>query len=138
MRLRIPLRTAMITGGAIAALGAAVVPAVVAKPTSAPAVAATAKKVTVKTVMVLDDYYKPDKLTVKPGTQIKWVWSNNNYDTHNVTLKSGPKGVKRSKFSSIDGTSGLVFKRTLTVPGTYHFYCTIHPAMMTMTIVVKR
>src|ERR1700722_11284210 len=116
MRLRIPLRTAMIAGGAIAPLGAGVVPAVVAKPTSAPAIAA--KKVTVKTVMVLDDFFKPDKLTVKAGTQLKWVWSNSNYDTHNVTLKSGPKGVKRSKFSSIDGTSGLVFKRTLTVPGT--------------------
>jgi plastocyanin len=109
-----------------------------ARPPQTSAAAVAAKAAPVKTVMVLDDYFKPDKLTVKLGTVIKWVWSDHNYDTHNVTLKSGPKGVRRSKFSSIDGTSGLVFKRTLTVPGTYHFYCTIHPAMMTMTIVVKR
>ena len=96
------------------------------------------RTVPTRVVQVRDDYFAPDQLTVKEGTRIKWVWMMSNYDTHNVTLQNGPKGVSKRDFTSIDGTSGVVFTRSMTVPGRYDFYCTIHPETMTMTVIVKR
>ena len=55
-----------------------------------------------------------------------------------MTLVKGPKGVKHSKFTSITGTSGIHFKRQFLTPGTYHFICTIHPATMNLTVIVKK
>jgi plastocyanin len=90
-----------------------------------------------KLVKVEDDFYSPKKLTVKPGTQINYVWNKSNLDSHNVSLVSGPKGVVHSKFRSKTATSGVKFKPTFTKVGTYHFKCTIHPSM-TMTVIVKK
>ena len=42
---------------------------------------------------------------------------------HNVTLRKGPKGVKRSQFTSINAVRGIHFKRTFLTTGTYHFVC---------------
>jgi plastocyanin len=94
-------------------------------------------KPVVKKVKVADSYFSPTKLTIKKGNSVNWVWSSQNYESHNVTLIKGPKGIKHSKFTSIDGTSGLHFKRTFTVPGTYHFECTIHPGM-NIAVTVKK
>jgi plastocyanin len=72
---------------------------------------------------------------VKKGTKIRWVWQDGNYDTHDVRLGKRPKGVK--KFKSQLAASDFTFTRKLTVPGTYHIYCSIHRTMRE-TIVVKR
>lgn len=90
-----------------------------------------------KKVKIADDYFSPTKLTIKTGNSVNWLWSAQNYESHNVTLIKGPKGVKKSKFTSIDGTAGIHFKRTFTIPGTYHFECTIHPSM-NIAVTVKR
>jgi plastocyanin len=102
----------------------------------AASVGATHKPV-VKKVNVADDYFSPAKLTIKKGNSVNWVWSAQNYETHNVTLVKGPKGVKKSRFTSIDASAGIHFKRTFTVTGTYHFECTIHPGM-NIAVTVKR
>jgi plastocyanin len=91
----------------------------------------------VKKVKVADDYYSPTRLTIKKGSAVNWVWSPQNFQSHNVTLIKGPKGVKHSRFTSVDGTAGLHFKRTFTTPGTYHFECTIHPSM-NIAVTVRR
>jgi plastocyanin len=88
-----------------------------------------------RTVKVGDDYYSPVKFTVKKGTKIKWSWLDGNYDTHDVRLKSGPKGVK--KFHSAIAASDYTYTKKLTVPGTYRIYCSLHRTMRE-TIVVKR
>ena len=88
-----------------------------------------------RTVKVGDDYYSPVKLTVKKGTKIKWSWLAGNADTHDVRLKSGPKGVK--KFHSELAASDYSYSKKLTVPGTYKIYCSLHREMRE-TIVVKR
>jgi plastocyanin len=88
-----------------------------------------------KTVKVEDDFYTPVKLTVKAGTKVRWKWDFANYDTHDVRLKSGPKGVK--KFHSAIAASDYTFTKKLTVPGTYKIYCSLHKTMRE-TIVVKR
>jgi plastocyanin len=97
---------------------------------------ATPKPV-VKKVQVGDNFFSPVKLAIAKGSSVNWVWNNTNFNTHNVTLIKAPKGIKKAKFTSIDGARGLHFKRTFTTPGTYHFECTIHPSM-NITVTVKK
>jgi plastocyanin len=99
------------------------------------ATAGAAKTPKPKTIKVGDDFFSPKKLKVKKNTTIKWKWSADNADTHDVRLKKGPKGVK--KFHSQYATAGYSFKKKLTKKGTYTLYCSVHSATMRETIVVK-
>ena len=107
---------------------------------------------TTERVKVLDDYYSPVNLKIKKNDRVKYAWSDNNINTHNVTLAKGPKGVKRgcpkhgpdaySPLISIcnksgSGAIGIKFKKKFDVRGTYDFVCTIHPDVMKMTVRVK-
>lgn len=113
--------------------------ALVAAWTLAPAGAgAGPAKSKTKSVKVRDDYYSPTAVKIRKNDKVKWRWGNVNTDSHDVTLKKGPKGVKKSRFRSIAGAIGITFKRKFTVPGRYKFYCTIHPDVMTMDVVVKK
>ncbi len=91
-----------------------------------------------KIVKVADDYYSPTTLTVHKSASIRWAWSYSNYDTHNVRLKKGPRGVKKSVFRSPTGAVGIHFQRKLKKPGTYKFICSLHATVMRMTVTVKR
>jgi plastocyanin len=115
-RLAIPLALALL----------ALVPA-------APA-GAGAKKPVKKTVGIFDNYYEPAKLTVPAGSTITWRWPVDTGDSHDVTLKKGPKGVRR--FASEIASSEYSYRRKLTRTGTYSILCTLHDEM-TMTIVVR-
>jgi plastocyanin len=88
-------------------------------------------------VKVLDDFFNPDNLKIKKGKKVKWK-TGNDFNTHNVTLKKGPNGVKKSKFTSQTSSSeGFTFTKEFKKPGKYNFYCTIHPDVMTMKVTVK-
>jgi plastocyanin len=100
-------------------------------------VAKSKPKPVVKIVSVHDDYYSVAKLRIKRGAKVKFTWSRQNFDSHNVTLISGPKGVKLGKFRSATGATGVRFERQFTVPGHYHFECTIHP-MMNLSLTVTK
>jgi plastocyanin len=100
-----------------------------------PASAGTGASTLTKKVTIHDNFYDPLKLTVKPGTTIKWVWPSDVGDTHDVNLGKRPKGVK--PFSSDLVATGYTFKRKLTRPGTYKIYCSLHTEMV-MSIVVKK
>ena len=113
----------------------AAITVIVAVPLIAVAASPAATRPKPKTVKVGDDFFSPKKLTVKRNTKITWKWSADNYDTHDVRLKKGPKGVK--KFHSDLSASDYSFARTLTKPGKYVVICTIH-AEMRQTIRVKR
>jgi plastocyanin len=126
------LRQKRAVAAGVAGLGCAAVVPVATSP------AASRPQVVTKTVSVADDFFKPTKLTIKKKNAVKFVWRKSNFDSHNVTLIKGPKGVKHSKFTSITGTSGIRFKRQFTTPGTYRFICTIHPLSMRLTVVVKK
>jgi plastocyanin len=89
-------------------------------------------------VKVKDDFYKPDNVTIKKNGKVTWKWGQV-FNNHNVTLKKGPKGVKKSKFrSQTTGAEGFKFTKKFKKPGKYNFYCTIHPDVMTMKVTVKR
>lgn len=88
-------------------------------------------------VKVLDDFFKPTNVKIKKNKKVTWKWGND-FNTHNVTLKKGPKGVKKSKFTSqTSSTEGFKFTKKFKKPGKYNFYCTIHPDVMKMTVKVK-
>jgi plastocyanin len=88
-------------------------------------------------VKVLDDFFKPDNVKIKKNGKVTWKWGQD-FNTHNVTLKKGPKGVKKSKFTSqTSSAEGFKFTKKFKKPGKYNFYCTIHPDVMKMTVKVK-
>jgi len=103
-----------------------------------PTALGTTKKPVVKKVQVEDNQYTPTKVTIKKGQQVNWIWSNNNFNTHTVSLIKGPKGVSKRKFSSIQASTGVHFKLTFVKPGVYHFECMLHPLEMNMTVTVKK
>ncbi len=102
-----------------------------------------------KKVKVVDDYYSPTNVKVKKNKDVAFKWDKNNLNTHNVVMKKGPKGVKKSKKPcakgkitkcnmSAAGSIGINFKPTFNKPGTYKFICTIHPTVMQMTVKVNK
>jgi plastocyanin len=116
--------------GLIALAGAA---ALAAAP--ALAVAATSKAKT-RTVSVNDNYYGPRALTVHVGDTVRWRWSEDATDVHDVAVKSAPKGA--AKFASDPMAAGESFRRKLTKAGSYRIICTFHEEEMSMTITVKK
>src|SRR3954452_19433607 len=87
-----------------------------------PAVGAT------KSVKLVDNKFRPSKITVKRGTTVKFTWAGKN--PHNVTAFSGPV-----RFHSSTKTTGTYRKR-LAKKGTYQITCTVHSGM-TLTIKVR-
>jgi plastocyanin len=88
-----------------------------------------------KTIKIGDNFFAPDAVKVAKGTKMIWRWPKYAGDTHDVKLRSGPKGIK--KFHSDYAASDYSFARTLKKPGKYVVICTLHEDM-TMTIRVKR
>ncbi|MFD4977833.1 cupredoxin family copper-binding protein [Streptomyces sp. NPDC058424] len=94
-------------------------------PTSGqPSAARAANAVTIKNFA-----FSPAKLTVKAGTKV--TWTNTDQDTHTVTSKKGSGGPLKSGGLTTNAT----YSYTFTKPGTYAYYCTIHP-FMTATVEV--
>jgi len=104
-------------------LAAGAATAVAAGALAIPAFAAT------KTVLVKDNVFVANKITVKRGTTVKWVWKGQ--APHNVKVTKGP-----AKFGSKTQTKGTFSKR-LTRKGTYTILCSIHAPGMKMTITVR-
>jgi plastocyanin len=130
--------TPLAVAAALVAIGTVAVPVARATVRDQSASATATRKAVVKKVKVADDFYSPTKLTIKVGDKVNFVWSPTNTSTHNVTLVSGPKGVNKKKFTSLDGSTNFHFERTFTVPGKYHFQCTIHPTMMNTFVTVEK
>jgi plastocyanin len=71
--------------------------------------------------------FDPNKVTVKPGTTINFVWRQN--VAHNIVFegKDAPKAKTQNK-----GTWSI---KANAKPGTYKFKCTLHPGMTGQVIV---
>ena len=52
-------------------------------------------------VKVADDFFKPTNVKIKKNKKVKWKWGQD-FNTHNVTLKKGPKGVKKKRLHVTD------------------------------------
>jgi plastocyanin len=92
----------------------------VAAPVMQQAVAANAVKI--------DNFtFSPATLTVSPGTTVRWT----NKDDVPHTVVSSEKAFKSS---ALDTDQEFTF--TFAQPGTYSYFCSLHPKM-TATVVVK-
>jgi len=80
--------------------------------------------------IVIDNFtFDPPTLTVPVGTKVTWV--NHDDVPHTATSTAKPKHFD-SRTLDTDGQ----FTHVFTAPGTYDYFCAVHPKM-TGTIVVK-
>ena len=80
------------------------------------------------TEVKIDNFtFGPQQVTVKAGTTV--VWTNGDDIPHTVTSKSG---IFKSKALDTDDK----FSFTFTTPGTFPYFCALHPHM-TGSIVVE-
>lgn len=78
--------------------------------------------------------FSPAKATVVVGVNNTVTWTNDDTVGHTVQSEKIPSGAV--PFSSPVLNTGQTFSVTFTVPGTYTYECTIHPAWMQASIVV--
>ena len=91
--------------------------------------AATAT-VAAKDEIVIDNFaFSPAQITVPRGTRL--TWTNRDDDPHTVTSATDPKAFKSPALDT-----GESFAFTFNEPGTYRYFCSIHPHMVG-TIVVQ-
>jgi plastocyanin len=80
-------------------------------------------------IVIKDFHFTPETLTVKSGEKITWI----NRDEEPHTVVSVEKQFKKSAPLDTDE----VFTITAGAPGTYTYFCSVHPKM-TGTIVVEK
>jgi plastocyanin len=80
-------------------------------------------------IEIKDFAFNPPTITVKSGEKITWI----NRDEEPHTIVSVEKQFKKS--SALD--TDQEFTITAGAPGTYTYYCSVHPKM-TGTIVVEK
>ena len=72
------------------------------------------------TVDVKNFAFQPGSVTVAAGTTVTWL--NDDEEPHTIT---SAEGVFKS--AALDSTER--FSYTFTKPGTYHYFCALHPHM---------
>ena len=80
-------------------------------------------------IEIKDFAFNPQKITVKSGEKITWI--NHDEEPHTVVSV----GKKFQKSSALD--TDQEFSITAGAPGTYEYFCSVHPKM-TGTIVVEK
>lgn len=73
--------------------------------------------------------FQPAELTVRPGTKV--VWINRDDVPHTATSSDKPRAFDSGALDT-DGSFAHVF----TQPGTYKYFCAVHPKMVG-TVIVK-
>lgn len=86
-----------------------------------------AKSSTGPQIEIKEHKYSPATLTVPAGTTVTWI--NHDDDVHTVTSSA-------QAFTSRGIDTDESFSYTFTKPGTYIYFCTLHP-LMTARIVVQ-
>ena len=81
------------------------------------------------TIEIKDFAFNPQTITVKSGQTITWI----NRDEEPHTVVSVEKQFKKSSALDTDQT----FTITAGAPGTYTYFCSVHPKMTGTIIVVK-
>ncbi|VVD65946.1 putative Amicyanin precursor [Pandoraea morbifera] len=82
-----------------------------------------------ETVRIDNFTFSPATLTVHAGQRVTWI--NGDDEPHTVTSASDPRAFASGALDT-DGTFAFTFDK----PGTYPYFCAIHPHM-TGVIVVK-
>jgi len=80
-------------------------------------------------IPVGDRFIGSPNLRVKQGSSLTWQF--NGQELHNVTLANGPLGIGSD---NLDGAR--TFTQKLNRPGTYRFFCALHPVQMQERVIV--
>jgi plastocyanin len=120
--------------------GAALSASALVEAPAAQAAGPTAHAAATKTVALRGIAFSPKKLNVRRGDRVRFVWDDNGVK-HNVVAQ----GTKKIRFKSGSRTSTRTPQLTkgsrttlaLRKAGTYRYVCTIHPAQMKGSIVVR-
>jgi len=82
------------------------------------------------TEVVIDNFtFDPPKLTVEAGAKVTWI--NHDDVPHTATSSTRPRA-----FDSGTLDTDEKFSHVFTAPGTYNYFCAVHPKM-TAQIIVK-
>jgi len=73
--------------------------------------------------------FVPDQMTVPVGAVVEWIWTDQ-YDQHNVWW------IDQELINSPTKGAGYRWAVQFLTPGTYDYYCTLHPGMQG-TVIVK-
>ena len=82
------------------------------------------------TIDVTSPRLRPANLDVPTGTTFRWRFDDELQ--HNITVADAPFG-----FSSQPLSGGRSYRRTLSRPGAYKLFCSLHPVAMTQRIDVR-
>lgn len=77
-------------------------------------------------IVIQNFAFEPATLTVKVGTKVTWV--NRDDEPHTATATD-------KRFNSKTLENGDRFSTEFTAPGTYKYYCALHPKMTGQVIV---
>jgi amicyanin len=110
------------------AIAAAVLGAVIGSGLAGGVLVARAQTAAATAVSIDNFTFNPQKLTVKAGTTV--TWTNKDDIPHGIAATGN--AFKRSAAMDTDDSYSFTF----TTPGTYQYFCYIHPHM-TGTIVVE-
>lgn len=131
-RLALALSAALVLGGFVAPLAHAAggdMPGMSMSHPMADHDAVTKAALEPNAIMIHNFSFAPKTLTVAIGTKV--VWTNHDESPHTVVSSDEPRLFKSSPLDTNDAFA-FVFDK----PGTYHYFCSVHP-MMQGTIVVK-
>ena len=82
----------------------------------------------IKSNVVIQGFsFTPASVTIQQGATV--IWTNKDSVTHTVTSDSG------TELDSESLANGQTYTHTFTTPGTYIYYCKIHPSMKGTVIV---
>jgi glucose/arabinose dehydrogenase/plastocyanin/quercetin dioxygenase-like cupin family protein len=84
-------------------------------------------------VVMQNNSYQPQRITVEAGTAVRWV----NQDGVAHTVTSGTPQNPTGRFDSGTMQQGQRFSFTFEQPGTYQYFCRVHPAQMRAVVEVR-
>jgi len=82
------------------------------------------------TVLLKDDFYMPNMITIAAGQKVKWTWQAAGAHGVNSVDDAFPD-------SPILNAGNTGYEHTFTTPGTYQVNCAVHGTQMPMTIIVQ-
>jgi len=71
--------------------------------------------------------YIPGSIIIESGEKVRWV--NNDVEAHSVTSGLESSADRGKLFDSGLLNANQTFEHTFDKPGTYNYYCTVHPIM---------
>jgi plastocyanin len=74
--------------------------------------------------------FVPENLTVPVGAVVEWIWTDQ-YDQHNVWW------IDQGLINSATRGAGYRWAVQFLAPGTYDYYCTLHPGMLGSVVVTS-